>query len=150
MICKNNKTPGQIVCEWIQASDRCDLEAVFGMLSDDFKRYGGSEWLSLTKAEYRDLWDRYIEAFSDYRSVLRNYVESGRTVIVEITESAKFTRPFRLSDGSALQPTGVGYTDWDCAWFEVNNEGLITQIRAYLTENLGRQLDGHHAPRSAK
>jgi hypothetical protein len=36
------------------------------------------------------------------------------------------------------EPSGKFYKDWDCAWYEVNEDGLITEVRAYLTNNFGR------------
>jgi len=39
---------------------------------------------------------------------------------------------------AAVEPSGKFYKDWDCAWYEVNEDGLITEVRAYLTGNFGR------------
>jgi hypothetical protein len=138
MLCKNNKTPAQIVCEWVKACARRDGEAAFAMLSDDLKRRGDPDWIPWTKPQYRAMWSGFIEAFPDFKWEITNYVESGNMVVMEMIESGTFTVPYPRGGGKSVPPTNKAYKDWDCAWFEVNDDGLITEIRAYLTNNFAR------------
>ena len=43
-------------------------------------------------------------------------------------------------DGSVVRPNGQSYTDRACTWLEVGDDGLITEIRAYIPSNRGQLM----------
>ena len=79
-------------------------------------------------------------SFSDYRLEIVSVLESGRTVVFEMIESATFSAPYRLPDGRMIQPNGGTYTDRVCTWVEVGEDGLIAEIRAYIPSTRGRLM----------
>jgi SnoaL-like protein len=136
----NGKTPLQIATEWMDAAARCDLEAIAAGMADGCKRFGEPSWMVIEKADYVEAYRQYLTSFSDYRLDILNTVASGRTVVFEMIESATFTGPYRLPDGSVIQPNGQSYTDRVCTWVEVDDSGLIAEIRAYIPSNRGRLM----------
>ena len=136
----NGKTPLQIATEWMDAAACCDLEAIAAGMADGCKRFGEPSWMVIEKADYVEAYRQYLTSFSDYRLDILNTVASGRTVVFEMIESATFTGPYRLPDGSVIQPNGQSYTDRVCTWVEVDDSGLIAEIRAYIPSNRGRLM----------
>ena len=134
------KTPLQIATEWMHAAARCDVEAIAAGMADGCKRFGEPNWMVIEKTDYVEAYRHYLTSFSDYRLDILNTVTSGRTVVFEMIESATFTGPYRLPDGSIIQPNGQSYTDRVCTWVEVDDSGLIAEIRAYIPSNRGRLM----------
>jgi ketosteroid isomerase-like protein len=139
MTCKNGKTPIQIVKDLLDAYSRHDVDAASAMLAPDFKRYGDPDMtIPWNKEQYHAMWLGFCEAFPDFKFELTNYVENKNTVVVEMIESGTFTQPFPGIMGKSVAPSGKYYKDWDCAWYEINEDGLATEARAYLTNNFSR------------
>ncbi len=67
-------------------------------------------------------------------------MESGNTVSAEFDESGTWTGPYPVMPGFTLPPTNTSYRDHDSAWFEVDDDGLITEIRAYITNDFSAQF----------
>ena len=139
-VCANGKTPLHIATEWMDAAVRCDLDAIAAGMADGCKRFGEPSWMVIEKADYVEAYRQYLTSFSDYRLDILNTVASGRTVVFEMIESATFTGPYSLPDGSVIQPNGQSYTDRVCTWVEVDDSGLIAEIRAYIPSNRGRLM----------
>jgi SnoaL-like protein len=139
-VCANGKTPLQIAIEWMQAAARCDLEAIAAGMADSCERFGEPDWAVIGKADYIEGYRRFLESFSDYKLDIINSMASGGTVVFEMIESAKFTGPYRMPGGGVVQPNGQSYTDRVCTWVEVDERGLIGQIRAYIPSNRGRLM----------
>lgn len=136
----NGKTALQIAREWMDAAARCDLEAIAAGMADGCKRFGEPDWMVIEKAAYVAAYRQYLTSFSDYRLEILNVMTRGRTVVFEMIESATFSNPYPLPDGGVIQPNGQSYTDRACTWVEVGDDGLITEIRAYIPSNRGRLM----------
>lgn len=139
-ICANGKTVLQVASEWMDAAARCDVEAIASGMAEGCKRFGEPSWMVIDKADYIEAYKQYLVSFSDYRLDIVNTMTSGRTVVFEMIESATFSRPYRLPDGSVIQPNGRSYTDRVCTWVEVDDSGLIAEIRAYIPSNRGQLM----------
>src|SRR5271157_4029883 len=109
MICRNGKTPAQTALEWADACARCDLETAAAMIADDARRYGGLSWSPVGRDFYVERWKIYLDAFSPYSLKLANHLVNGRTVALEMIESATFARPYLLPDGRVLEPNFQSY-----------------------------------------
>jgi hypothetical protein len=136
MIRNQGKTPAEIALEWADASARGDLAKAVSMLADDVKRYGGIGWLPVDRAFYVERWKIFIGAFSPYNLKVLNHLTNGRMVALEMIESGTFSRPYLLLDGRVLQPNFQSYVDHVCTIVEINSDGLIQEIRAYIPSNL--------------
>ena len=136
MICKNGKTPAEIALEWAEASARGDLETAAAMIAADVKRYGTLNWSPVDRALYVDRWRIYLDAFSPYELQIVNHLTNGRSVALEMIEAATFSRPYLLPDGRALPPNFQSYVDHVCTVVDINDDGLISEIRAYIPSNL--------------
>jgi hypothetical protein len=140
MVCANGKTALQVASEWMEAAARCDLEAIAAGMADSCKRFGEPNWMVMEKAGYIEGYRQFLISFSDYRLDIVNTVTSGSTVVFEMIESATFSKPYPLPDGSVIAPNGQSYTDRVCTWVEVDDSGLIAEIRAYIPSNRGRLM----------
>lgn len=136
----NGKTALQIAREWMEAAARCDVEAIAAGMADGCKRFGEPNWMVIEKAAYIQAYRQFLTSFSDYRLDILNVMARGRTVVFEMIESATFSNPYPLPDGSVIPPNGQSYTDRACTWLEVGDDGLITEIRAYIPSNRGRLM----------
>ena len=138
--CANGKTPLEVALDWMNAAARCDLEAIAAGMADDCRRLGEPDWIILAKAEYIAAYRRYLASFSGYRLDIVNTMTHGNTVVLEMIESATFSAPYSLHDGRVIQPNGQRYTDRVCTWVEVNESGLIDEIRAYIPSTRGQLM----------
>ena len=78
-------------------------------LADDFVRQGEStNWLSMSKENYRDMLVRLHALFPDFRWEPNCMVVSDDTVAIEVIETGTFTEPWTCQ-GKTLRPTGKGY-----------------------------------------
>ena len=133
----NGKTALEVASEWMDAAARCDLAAITAGMAEHCKRYGEPSWMVMDKPGYIAGYTQYLISFSDYRLDIVNVMASGTTVVFEMIESATFSKPYPLPDGSVIQPSGQRYTDRVCTWVEVGSDGLITEIRAYIPSTRG-------------
>ena len=116
----------------MDAAARCDLPAIAAGMAEGCMRYGEPNWMVMGKAGYIDAYRQYLITFSDYKLGILNTMTSGMTTVFEMIESAKFSKPYPLPDGSVIKPNGETYTDRCCTWVEVGSDGLITEISAYI------------------
>jgi hypothetical protein len=133
-------TPIEAATAWMEAAARCDIEAIAAGMADACKRFGEPSWMVIGKADYVEAYRQYLGSFSDYRLEIVNTVASGRTVVFEMIESATFSSPYHLPDGTVIAPNGQSYTDRCCTWVEIDDDGLIREIRAYIPSNRGRLM----------
>jgi limonene-1,2-epoxide hydrolase len=133
-------TPLEIARAWMDAAARCDIDAIADGMAEGCLRYGEPEWAVIAKAPYIAAYRQFLRSFSAYRLEIVNTVGSGRTVVFEMIESACFTGPYPLPDGRTLQPNGQSYTDRVCTWIEVDDEGKVAEIRAYVPSTRGRVM----------
>lgn len=136
MICSNGKTPAQTALEWADACARGDLETAAAMIAGGCKRYGGTNWSAVDRDFYLERWKIYLAAFSPYSLKVVNHLTNGRTVALEMIESATFSRPYLLPDGRSLTPNFQSYVDHVCTVVDITDDGLIGEIRAYIPSNL--------------
>ena len=139
-LCANGKTALQVASEWMAAAARCDLPAIAAGMAESCQRFGEPNWMVMEKAGYIDAYRQYLISFSDYKLEILNTMTSGMTTVFEMIESATFSQPYPLPDGSVIQPNGETYTDRCCTWVEVGSDGLITEIRAYIPSTRGQLM----------
>ena len=138
--CANGKSVLQVAIGWMEAAARCDLEAIGAGMADGCRRFGEPSWMVIGKEDYIEGYRQFLISFSDYRLDIVNVVTCDRTVVFEMIESATFSRPYRMPDGRVIQPNGQTYTDRVCTWVEVDERGLIAEIRAYIPSNRGQLM----------
>jgi hypothetical protein len=138
--CANGKTVLQVATEWMEAAARCDLPAIAAGMAETCLRYGEPSWMVMGKADYITAYRQYLISFSDYKLQILNTVTSGRTVVFEGIESATLSRPYPLPDGSVIQPNHGTYIDRVCTWIDVDDDGLVAQIRAYIPSTRGKLM----------
>ncbi len=126
------RPPLEIAIAWMEAAARCDIGALAAGMAENCKRFGEPSWMVIERDDYITAYRQYLTSFSDYQLKIVNVMVSGRTVVFEMIESAKFSSPYPLSDGKLIQPSGKSYTDHVCTWVEVDHAGLIAEIRAYI------------------
>jgi len=129
--------PVDIARAWMDAAARCDIEAIAAGMAEGCQRFGEPSWMVIGKDDYVAAYRQYLTSFSDYRLEIVNVMASGRTVVFEMIESARFSEPYPLPDGSVIQPSGKSYTDRVCTWVEIDDAGLIAEIRAYVPSTRG-------------
>ncbi|MBW8753255.1 MAG: nuclear transport factor 2 family protein [Sphingomonadales bacterium] len=133
-------TPVEAASAWMAAAARCDLDAVATGMAEDCQRFGEPSWMVIRKADYIAAYKQFLTSFSDYRLEIVNTMASGRTVVFEMIESATFSAPYPLPDGTIVQPSGRSYTDRVCTWVEVDERGLIVEVRAYIPSTRGQLM----------
>lgn len=134
------RTPLQIARAWMEAAARCDIAAIADGMAEGCLRYGEPDWLVIAKAPYIEAYRQFLRSFSEYRLEIVNAMASDRTVVFEMVERARFTGPYPLPDGRTIQPSGQTYTDRVCTWIEVDDEGKIAEIRAYVPSTRGQLM----------
>jgi len=127
----------EVATAWMESAARCDLEAVAAGMAESSLRYGEPSWIVTDKPAYIEGYRQFLSAFCDYRLEIVNAMANGRTVVFEMIESATFSGPYILPDGSVIQPSGASYADHVCTWVEVSHHGLISEIRAYIPSTRG-------------
>jgi len=131
-------TPAQVVLAWNLAYVRHDVATCLKYMSDDFQRIGDSTlWQPLSKQQVAYVWTQFFAAFPNWTWQMNSMSTNGNLVICEFTETGTWTKPFTPQPGTTLQPDYLPFTDHDSDFFTVKN-GLITQIRSYVTNNFER------------
>jgi len=134
-----NMTPEDVVRAWSDAYVSKDLDATSALMSEHFIRLGDStHWTPVNKQDWGQIMENWFKAFPDWRWDMTSLTASGDLVVCEFTERGTFTDPYPVIPGLVLPPTGESFTDHDCDCFEVKG-GLITEIRAYVTNELDRK-----------
>jgi hypothetical protein len=145
------KTPEEVVRAWHEVYSQRKLDAALEFMSEDFRRIGDcTRMVPIDKQQWAADQRGFFVAFPNWHWDLTKLMASGDTVVCEFNEHGTFTEPYtdfnrivgnflgRPMSGLTLAPTGESYSDYNCDWFRVNEEGLITEIRAYITNNLER------------
>jgi ketosteroid isomerase-like protein len=139
-VCANGKTVLQAAQDWMDAAARYDVDELEATMADGCLRYGEPSWMVLGKADYIRAYRGFVKSFSDYKLQILNVMANGRQVVFEMIESATLSSPYVLPDGTVIQPTGDTYTDRCCTWLEVDESGLISEIRAYIPTTRGELM----------
>jgi ketosteroid isomerase-like protein len=131
-------SPEQVVRAWNEAYSKRDVEGALAYMSEDFQRFGDSSgWAPMTKQDAGEMWKKFFGAFPDWSWEMTSLIASGDTVVCEFTETGTWTEPYAILPGLTLSPTNTSFLDHDGDWFTVK-DGLITEIRAYVTNNVER------------
>lgn len=81
---------------------------------------------------------------------MSSLMTSGNMVVCEFLEHGTFTKPYddisrivsaylgRAMPALVIQPTGESYSDYNADFIRVDADGLIVELRAYITNNLER------------
>ena len=139
-LCANGKTPLEVARDWIDAAARCDLPAIADGMAENCLRYGEPIWMVMDKTSYINAYRQYLISYSDYKLEILNIMSSGNTTVFEMIESATFSQPYPLPDGSVIPPSGDTYTDHCCTWIDVDSDGLVAEIRAYIPTTRGKMM----------
>lgn len=135
-VCNNAMTPTEVALEWASASACGDVDRAAAMIAEGARRFGGLAWSPVDRAFYVERWKIFVAAFSPYHLKVVNHFTNGNAVALEMVESATFSRPYLLPDGRAIPPNFQSYVDHVCTVVEVDEDGLIAEIRAYIPSNL--------------
>jgi ketosteroid isomerase-like protein len=132
----------RVVREWHDAYSRRDVEKALSYMADDMVRRGelADGWISIDKPTWGDAMVGFFAAFPDWGWELTRLVASGDQVACEFLEHGTFTVPYEVLPGLVIQPTGDSYEDRDGVFFRVSDEGLISEIHAYVTKDLNRKF----------
>jgi predicted ester cyclase len=143
-------SPEEVVRAWNKAYTSLDLDATIEFMSDDFRRLGDcTRWTPVGKHPWAADQKGFFQAFPNWSWEMTSLVVAGDTVVCEFLEHGTFTKPYhdiarivggylnRPVPGLVLQPTGESYEDHNADCFRVK-DGKITEIRAYITNNLER------------
>jgi steroid delta-isomerase-like uncharacterized protein len=137
---KTKMSPTEVVLAWNEAYTRRDVDATLEFMSEDFFRVGDStNWAPVDKKEWGRQMRTFFAAFPDWSWDLTSLTATEDRVVCEFTEHGPFTKPFEILPGLTLRPTGTAFVDHDCDWFRINEDGLIAEIHAYVTNNLERE-----------
>jgi ketosteroid isomerase-like protein len=133
-----DSSPEQVVRAWHEAYRRRDVEGALAYMSEDFQRFGDSSgWVPMTKEQVGAMWKGFFNAFPDWTWEMTSLIASGDIVVCEFTETGTWTELYPILPGLTLEPTNTPFLDRDSDWFTVK-DGLITEIRAYVTTNVER------------
>jgi SnoaL-like domain len=132
--------------ETVRAWNDCyvahDIDGALSYMADDFQRFGDSNgWQPTGKQEWGTQMKGFMKSFPDWRWDMSSlYVINENLVICEFLEYGTWTEAFELAPGVALPATGQRYEDHNGDWIVLNGDGLISEIRAYITNNIEREL----------
>lgn len=85
-------------------------ERMYELLSDEFVRYGEETlWQPMSKKAYVGMSDNFLAPFPDMRWEVLDCVSDDPRVVLQVVETATFTRPWILG-GRTFQPNGKGYS----------------------------------------
>jgi hypothetical protein len=131
-----------VVRAWNEAYIAHDIDKALSYMSDDFQRFGDSNrWTATSKEEWGAQMKGFMKAFPDWRWDMTSlHVVDEHLVICEFLEYGTWTAPFELYPGAVLEATGQRYEDHNGDWIVLNDEGQISEIRAYITNNIERDL----------
>jgi ketosteroid isomerase-like protein len=134
-------TPEEVVRAWNDAYVKKDIDTTLSFMSEDFTRLGDStHWTPIGKQDWGQIMRDFFTGFPDWSWEMTSLTATGDRVVCEFTEAGTFTDPYPVMPGLVLDPTGESYTDYDCDVFIVK-DGLITEIRAYVTNEIHRKYD---------
>jgi hypothetical protein len=132
-------TPEEVVKAWNEVYSQPDPVGATKFMTADFKRYGDT-------TNYEPIGiDRWLKgqgpfflAFPDWHWEMRSIQSKDNTVICEFEEHGTFINPWNTPLDFVVEPNGKSYQDRSAIWFVVNDDGLISELRAYYTDNMER------------
>jgi len=129
------RTPLETVLAYIERYNNSDAQGMYDLMAVDFHRVGGStNWVHMSREMYRDMSERWNQAFDDNLWELIDVVVAGSAVVAEFYESATFQRPWPITNTRIVQPNGKSYRARATVWFTVNGRGLIDTYRYYCDD----------------
>lgn len=134
-----NLSPKEVVLAWNDRYSKKDVAGSVKYMAPDLRRYGDlGYWEPVGIGVWQDMQERFFAAFPDWHWDIQSIVGNGNKVVVEFLEHGTFTLPYEVIPGLVLEPTGESYEDRSSIHYEVNDDGLIQEFRAYYTNNLHR------------
>lgn len=131
-------TSEQVVRAWNACYSEKDIDGALQFMSEDFGRKGDyTNWAPIDRNVWAYQQKGFFHGFPNWTWTMNSLLASGDTVACEFTERGTFTVPFVITHELTLPPTGESFVDQDGIWFQVK-DGLICEIRAYITNNLER------------
>ena len=136
----SKRTAEGVVRAWSDCYVAHDIDGALAYMSEDFQRFGDStNWAPIGKEAWGNQMKGFMAAFPDWRWDLSSlYVVGDNLVICEFLERGTWTVDYELLPGVVLPATGERYEDHNGDWITVDKDGLISEIRAYITNNFDR------------
>ncbi|GGF42058.1 nuclear transport factor 2 family protein [Subtercola lobariae] len=133
-------TAEEVVRAWNDCYTTHDIDGALAYMSEDFQRFGDStNWAPTGKQAWGDQMKGFMVAFPDWTWDLNSiHAVNENLVVCEFLEYGTWTADFELAPGLVLPATGERYEDHNGDWITVNDDGLISEIRAYITTNFDR------------
>ena len=121
---------------------RRDVDTALTYMADDMERKGelADGWITIDKDAWGGAMRAFFSAFPDWGWEMTAVVASGDMVAGEFFEHGTFTEPYEVLPGLIIQPTGATYEDRDAVFLRVDEDGLINEIRAFVTKDLDRKF----------
>lgn len=134
-----NRTPEQTVRAWNERYSKQDPAGAAEFMAEDVVRLSDSNrWAPIYKQGWIAMQAGFFPAFPDWTWEITSLIAVDSLVVCEFHEHGTFTRPYARAAGLELSPTGESYDDRSSIYFQVNEDSLISEIRAYYTNNLQR------------
>jgi len=129
-----------VVRAWNDRYVAHDIDGALTYMAEDFRRLGDTtNWAPISKRTWGAQMRSFMIAFPDWRWDLQSlHVVNESLVVCEFLEFGTWTVDFELAPGVILPATGERYEDHNGDWFTINQDGLISEIRAYITNNFER------------
>ncbi len=128
--------PQDVVLAWNEAYTAHDVDKTLTYMSEDFARLGDTtNWQPVGKEEWGAQMRAFFKGWPDWTWDLTSITSSGNLVVCEFLEYGTWTDPVEFVPGLVFPPDGKRFEDHDADFFTVNDDGLITEIRAYITNN---------------
>jgi ketosteroid isomerase-like protein len=135
-------SPQEVVRAFFNAYNNRSLDGAMEWLADDFvSRKASTDWAPINKASFRDMLERFVFAFPDFRWQTAHMVLLDDTVAVEAIGTGTFLRPWVVRDRTR-QPTGKGYRGQVCIFLRVNEDGLILEHTHYAGADFLKEYSG--------
>ncbi|UFS59932.1 nuclear transport factor 2 family protein [Subtercola endophyticus] len=132
-------SPEEVVLAWNAAYVAHDIDTTLTYMSEDFVRLGDStQWQPTDKETWGRTMKAFLAAWPDWSWDLTTITSSGNLVVCEFLEHGTWTKPMELAPGVVFEPTGEYFEDHDADFFVIGDDGLIKEIRAYITNNVER------------
>jgi limonene-1,2-epoxide hydrolase len=132
-------SPQEVLLAWNERYSNQDVAGAVKYMAPDLRRYGDlGYWEPVGVAAWQDMQERFFAAFPNWHWDIQSITANDNRVVIEFLEKGTFTLPYEVMPGLVLEPSGESYEDRSSIHFEVNDEGLIQEFRAYYTNNLHR------------
>jgi SnoaL-like domain len=132
-------TAEDVVLAWNARYSKQDIEGALSLMSSDFVRLGDTtEWTPVEREGWAGVQVPFFKAFPDWTWDIQSLLANQDHVAIEFLEAGTFTKPYNVFGDVIFDPTGESYTERSTIHFKVNPAGLISEIRAYYTNNIER------------